>query len=137
VTVTVNEVVDPPTNTPPTAGDVSATTDQGKAVAIVLKGADADGDTLAYSYGRPANGTVTGTGANVTYTPNAGFSGTDTFTYTVDDGKGGTDTGTVTVTVKKVDQPPVDKCGPQPNPFREPIKWLKWLACKLLLHVKG
>ncbi|TNC46508.1 Ig-like domain-containing protein [Mumia zhuanghuii] len=136
VTVTVNEVVDPPTNTPPTAGDVSATTDQGKAVAIVLKGADADGDTLAYSYGTPANGTVTGTGANVTYTPNAGFSGTDTFTYTVNDGKGGTDTGTVTVTVKKVDQPPVDKCGPQPNPFREPIKWLKWLACKLLGHLK-
>ncbi|MGH1563557.1 Ig-like domain-containing protein [Mumia sp. DW29H23] len=135
VTVTVNEVEEPPTNTPPTAQDVTATTDQGKAVAIVLKGADADGDTLAYSYGAPANGAVTGTGANVTYTPKAGFSGTDTFTYKVEDGKGGTASAKVTVTVKKVDEPPVDKCGPMPNPLREPIKWLKWLACKILGHL--
>ncbi|WP_167005555.1 Ig-like domain-containing protein [Mumia sp. ZJ430] len=134
VTVTVKEVEEPPTNTPPTAGDVSATTDQGKAVAIALKGADADGDPLAYSYTQPAGGAVSGSGATVTYTPKAGFSGTDTFTYTVDDGKGGTATGKVTVTVKKASEPPVDKCGPQPNPLREPFKWLKWLACKLLQH---
>jgi len=35
----------------------------------------------------------------VTYTPDTGFHGTDTFTYTASDGKGGTDTATVTVTV--------------------------------------
>jgi hypothetical protein len=53
----------------------------------------------------PANGTavVNGSpgnqaGINVTYTPNSGFSGTDTFTYTVTSGAA-TDTGTVTVTV--------------------------------------
>ncbi|KAA1422321.1 tandem-95 repeat protein [Mumia zhuanghuii] len=131
VTVTVNEVEEPPVNTPPTAAAVTATTDQGKAVAIALKGADADGDTLAYSYGTPANGTVTGTGANVTYTPKAGFSGTDSFTYSVDDGKGGTASAAVTVTVKPVTTPPVDKCGPMPNPIKEPLKWLKWLACKI------
>ena len=31
----------------------------------------------------------------VSYTPPAGFTGTDTFTYTVSDGAGGTDTATV------------------------------------------
>jgi uncharacterized repeat protein (TIGR01451 family) len=39
----------------------------------------------------------------VTYTPNAGHSGTDTFTYTISDGNGGTDTATVSVVVG---QPP-------------------------------
>src|SRR5690606_5862563 len=37
-----------------------------------------------------------------TYTPPAGFSGTDTFTYTLDDGEGNADTGTVTITVSGV-----------------------------------
>src|SRR4029077_4709554 len=35
----------------------------------------------------------------VTYTPNPGFVGVDTFTYSIDDGNGGTDTGTVRVRV--------------------------------------
>ena len=48
----------------------------------------ADPSTLAFAITAwPANGTVqitgvTGTTASVTYTPNAGFEGTDTFTYT-------------------------------------------------------
>ncbi|MCV7370355.1 Ig-like domain-containing protein [Mycolicibacterium duvalii] len=33
----------------------------------------------------PANGTLTNVGGTFTYTPNAGYSGTDTFTYTVAD----------------------------------------------------
>ena len=35
----------------------------------------------------------------ITYTPDTGFNGTDTFTYTASDGKGGTDTARVTLTV--------------------------------------
>ena len=44
-----------------------------------------------------ANGTVaiTGAGTGLTYTPNAGFVGPDTFTYTITDGAGATDTATV------------------------------------------
>ena len=34
-----------------------------------------------------------------TYTPNAGFTGTDTFSYFLNDGKGGIDTAVVTITV--------------------------------------
>ena len=46
-----------------------------------------------------ANGSVSFTATGVSYTPNAGFVGRDSFTYTVDDGNGGVDTGTVNVRV--------------------------------------
>ena len=57
---------------------------------------------------QPANGTVaiTGGGAGLTYTPDANFTGTDTFTYTVSDGAFGTDTATVSVTVTAVNDAP-------------------------------
>ena len=41
-------------------------------------------------------------GANVVYTPNAGFSGSDIFTYTITDPEGLTDTATVLVTVTEI-----------------------------------
>ncbi len=44
-------------------------------------------------------GTVTLASGTVTYTPPAGFSGTDTFSYTVSDDAGNTSNGTVTVAV--------------------------------------
>jgi hypothetical protein len=43
--------------------------------------------------------TITGGGTGLTYTPDPGFTGVDTFTYTISDGNGGQDTATVTVTV--------------------------------------
>jgi hypothetical protein len=43
----------------------------------------------------PDNGCVTTSGTSVTYTPHAGYAGTDNFTYTISGG----DTATVTVTV--------------------------------------
>ncbi|MEM7213278.1 MAG: Ig-like domain-containing protein, partial [Pseudomonadota bacterium] len=46
-------------------------------------------------------------GGLITYTPEPGFSGTDTFTYTISDGNGGTDTATVTVVVDPGNQAPV------------------------------
>ena len=50
--------------------------------------------------GTPSNGgTATVQGNQISYTPAAGFTGTETFTYTVSNGTGGTDTATVTVTV--------------------------------------
>ena len=61
-----------------------------------------------------ANGTVTFTAGDVTYTPNANYFGTDCFTYTVCD-NGTTnavaavlcDTATVTITVTPVNDDPV------------------------------
>ncbi len=46
------------------------------------------------------NGTTVLSNGSISYTPKAGFVGTDTFTYTVTDGQGGIASGTVTVTVQ-------------------------------------
>jgi predicted phosphodiesterase len=92
-------------NTPPVAVDDSATTNEDTAVVIdvLANDSDADGDTLSVgSVTQPTNGSVVNNGANVTYTPNAGFDGIDTFTYTASDGYGGTAEATVTITVNPV-----------------------------------
>ncbi|NND60857.1 MAG: tandem-95 repeat protein [Gammaproteobacteria bacterium] len=102
VTVTVNEeVID---NTAPTAVDDAATTDQDMAVTVdvLANDSDVDGDSLTVaSVTQPANGNVVDNGdGTVTYTPDAGFFGTDTFTYTVTDGTASS-SATVTVTVNE------------------------------------
>ncbi len=104
VTVTVNPIADAPV-----ANDDTATTDSGVAVEIdvVANDTDPDGDL------DPSSVTVTGAATNgsavpgptagsVTYTPNGGFVGTDTFVYQVCDSTAPTplcDTATVTVGV--------------------------------------
>jgi hypothetical protein len=75
----------------------------GSAVAITLTATVADGDTLTYSIvSNPTHGTLTGTAPNVTYTPSAGFSGTDTFTFEAHDGSVNSNVATVTITVTPV-----------------------------------
>ncbi len=92
----------PGQNSPPVANNDSATTSQDQAVQINVLGndTDADGDALSItSVGSASIGTVATDGSTVTYTPNAGVTGTDSFDYTISDGKGGTDTATVNVTI--------------------------------------
>jgi hypothetical protein len=64
--------------------------------------ADPDEDTITFgvSASSTAGGSVSLLNGAITYTPPAGFAGTDTFTYTADDGRGGTTNGTVTVAVR-------------------------------------
>ena len=91
-------------NEPPVAVNDAAVTEEGTAVRIAVLGNDSDPDGDALTVGRvsdPANGTATVNPDNtVTYTPDPGFVGTDTFTYTAFDGEW-EDTATVTVTVEK------------------------------------
>jgi len=105
-----------PPNTPPVAGDDSATTVEDTEVAInVLENdTDPDGDPISIaSLGTPGNGTLVDNDGTVTYTPDDDFNGTDTFTYTISDGNGGTDTATVTVEVTgTADDPIADAGGP-------------------------
>lgn len=55
---------------------------------FTLAGSDADGDTLSFAVtSQPANGTVTLSGAQATYTPNTDFVGGDSFSFTVNDGR--------------------------------------------------
>ena len=62
---------------------------------------DAEGGTLSYATTNPTNGSVILTGAVVTYTPNTGYFGSDSFTYTVTDGDNAPATATVSVTVHR------------------------------------
>jgi len=87
----------------PTANDQSLTTDEDTPLPITLTGSDPDNDSLIYTYTQPSFGSVTGTGPEVVYTPNADKNGTDSFTFTVDDGYSVSNTATVTISVTPVD----------------------------------
>ncbi|TKK69338.1 T9SS type A sorting domain-containing protein [Ilyomonas limi] len=81
------------------ANPQSVTTDQGKAVAITLSGSG--GSSLTYTISaQPKNGTISGTGANRTYTPNAGYSGADSFSFKVSIGCMASAPAKVKITVK-------------------------------------
>ncbi|TFH06798.1 MAG: tandem-95 repeat protein, partial [Candidatus Atribacteria bacterium] len=97
-------------NDPPIAQDDSGATEEATSVAlaVLLNDSDLDGDRLTIqSVTTPANGSVINDGAEVTYTPNADFSGLDTFTYTISDGNGELASATVTVAVAAVNDPPI------------------------------
>ena len=91
----------------PDAADDSVTLDEDGAATFNVLGNDSDpnGDTLTISgFSDPDHGSVVHIGDGAfTYTPEAGYHGTDSFTYTVTDGNGGRDTATVTLTVNAAD----------------------------------
>ncbi|MEM9816029.1 MAG: Ig-like domain-containing protein, partial [Cyanobacteria bacterium P01_D01_bin.6] len=105
VSLTVN-----PVNDAPVAADDSANTDQDTAVTVnvLSNDSDIDGDALnVAAVGDAANGTVVLNGdGTVTYTPNAGFSGNDSFTYELSDGDL-SDTATVEVSIGDVNDEPI------------------------------
>jgi VCBS repeat-containing protein len=107
VTVTVNPVNDPPVAVADAYG-----VDQDKTLTVAAPGVlanDTDGDSAvltAILVSNPSNGTVTlNANGSFTYTPKAGFSGTDTFTYKANDGAADSNTATVTITVNATAAP--------------------------------
>jgi VCBS repeat-containing protein len=98
-----------PVNDAPVASNLNLTTDEDIPITRTISANDPDGDTLTYTtIGSPTNGTVvlnsaTGT---FTYTPNAGYSGSDSFVVSISDGNGGTTTSTVTIGINAVNQAP-------------------------------
>jgi hypothetical protein len=100
-------------NDPPVAVDDSATTTEDTPVTInaVANDSDVDGNlnpASAALVSGPANGTVVHLGnGSFTYTPNANFSGTDSFVYEVCDSDGVCATATVTITVTPSNNAPV------------------------------
>ena len=104
VTITVNEPAPP--NTAPVANNGSVTTDEDVAVNVALSANDADGDSLTYSVvAQPSNGTLSGSVPNLTYTPNAGYSGSDSFTFKANDGTEDSNVSTISITVNSVTPP--------------------------------
>lgn len=95
-------------NNAPIADDFTGQTDEDQAFNGQLVGFDVDGPILEFSLdAAPANGTVSvGLDGSFTYTPDANFSGDDTFSFVVTDGIA-TDIGVATITVTPVNDAPV------------------------------
>ncbi len=107
VTITVD-----PVNDAPVAQVGSATTDVGAPKSISLVAADPDGDALTYAVlSGPTHGTLSGSGASLTYTPDAGYEGPDSFTFKANDGLLDSNTATVSITVEDVNYAPVASNG--------------------------
>lgn len=92
-------------NTPPTANDdlgaCACSSATGALIDVLANDSDLDNHALSVtSVTQPGFGTATLNADNtVTYVPNAGYIGADSFTYTVEDGLGGSATGIARVDV--------------------------------------
>jgi C1A family cysteine protease len=85
-------------NEAPVADNQSVFVNENSSVAILLSGSDPDGSNLTYSVvSQPTNGTLSGTAPNLTYTPDARYTGTDRFSFTVRDD--GTTSAAATVSI--------------------------------------
>ena len=90
---------------PPIAQDDFAATlrDTPVRIAVLANDSDPDGDPLTVTgVTDPAHGSAADNGdGTVTYTPDPGFVGGDSFEYSISDGAGGADSATVSVTVEE------------------------------------
>jgi hypothetical protein len=93
---------------PAPASDTASTAeDSPVTIPVLTNDADLNGDTLQVIYASGGgHGTVAYTATGITYNPDPGWSGTDSFAYWVSDGFGAT-SATVTVTVTPVNDPPI------------------------------
>ncbi|MFN8440620.1 MAG: Ig-like domain-containing protein [Caldilineaceae bacterium] len=74
------------------------TTAQNVKLPVTLKASDES--SLKYVIvGKPANGTLSGTGANLVYQPGTDFFGVDSFSFKADDGDATSNLATVTINV--------------------------------------
>ncbi len=105
VTPIIPPALPTPVDHPPTATNQSVTTNQNTPVDITLAGSDQDqNDTLTAHIVTPplhgTLGTINQTTGVVTYTPNQGFTGDDSFTFKINDGKAdSSNTAKVSITV--------------------------------------
>ncbi len=103
VTITIDAV-----NDAPIAVDLIVSTDENTPVGIQLSASDAEGDPLTYTLlSMPENGTLSGVGSQINYTPNNGFVGNDTFTYQASDTEANSNAASVTVVVNNLNDAPL------------------------------
>ena len=101
-----------PSNRAPVANPLTVSTDEDVAVPLILAGSDADGDNLIFRVvNGPSHGTLSGSGANLTYTPADNYNGPDSFTYVANDGSVDSGAATVSLTISAVNDVPVVDAG--------------------------
>jgi hypothetical protein len=73
-------------------------------VDVLANDTDSDGSLVSVTVmASPTNGSLSSVGSSVTYTPNSGFTGTDSFTYAAVDNRGGSsNTVTVSLTIDPI-----------------------------------
>lgn len=86
----------------PTANGQSVTVDENTLTSITLSGSDPNTPPLPLTYTvtvNPTQGTLSGTPPGLTYSPNNGYTGQDSFQFTVNNGYLTSDPATVSITV--------------------------------------
>merc|ERR1711964_488530 len=97
VSITVTAV-----NLAPLALGQELTVEMDQVLALLLTATDADSEVQSLTYNiasSPQHGTLSGTAPDLTYTPEAGYSGADSFTFSVNDGELDSEVVTVSITV--------------------------------------
>ncbi len=97
---------------PLTTAGLTISTTEDTPVALVLDGQDLDNfgtarDTLTYQITGQPEGTLSGSGANLTYTPRPDFHGEDSFFFTVSDGRFTADAEEFRIGIAPVNDAPV------------------------------
>jgi hypothetical protein len=93
--------VDTVLNAPPQADSKTITAVAGRGTPVTLSGRDLEGAPITFAVvSQPRNGQLSGTAPALVYTPNAGFSGADSFDYKTRDGFQDSAVATVTIDVQ-------------------------------------
>ncbi|RTZ99497.1 MAG: hypothetical protein DSY89_08275 [Deltaproteobacteria bacterium] len=91
-----------PNNSPPVARNQTVSTKVNSDIDIILTATDADNDTLSYRIvNSPANGRISGTPPDITYSPDTDFTGSDEFTFRANDGTTNSNTATISILVEE------------------------------------
>ncbi|MGB8717228.1 MAG: Ig-like domain-containing protein [Rhodanobacteraceae bacterium] len=117
----------------PEAHDSAETTDEDTPLAFTLDASDPDGiagvdyngqDTLTYSViEQPAHGSLGGSGANLTYTPDHDYNGPDQLRFKVNDGVFDSNIATVSFDVQPVNDVPTVQFTSQNSQFVPASMW--------------
>lgn len=96
-----------PVNDVPEAAGVTVAAEEDTPVNIQLAASDVDGDAVTYTLvAAPEHGTISGTGANVIYTPAANYNGSDSFSFKANDGTADGNEAVVSITVSSINDVP-------------------------------
>jgi streptogramin lyase len=102
VNITISSV-----NDPPIANSDKIKVDEDSSIQITLKGSDPEGEPITFEIvSNPSNGKLTGIIPNLTYTPTANYSGTDSFTFKVNDGSSDSPQAKIDITVNPINDKP-------------------------------
>jgi hypothetical protein len=107
VSITVTAV-----NDAPVALAGSLTTSKNTPASITLSGSDVEGSALTHTIvSNPTHGSLSGQAPNLTYQPNANYTGSDSFTTKVNDGSLDSALATVLIDIKPGNRQPKAKSG--------------------------